>query len=212
MVQYRLPASLRSATLPPLRSPHMAIPKRHTDRGGARTQPANDLPVHTRNQQEVVVSENRITLTVTHDQRDTALAGIAQAVAALPGMVTVHPSQVRDLYHFVNKNELFARGVLRTLEAHPRIVPPSLDVAGARGDLDALDALRPVLEEVTRLQALLEGTVTLLGHDVMHFGYEGYRQLKVTGAEHGLEDLRRDIGHQFSKRSRRAAEEEIPQV
>ena len=157
------------------------------------------------------MSENRITLTVSHEQRDAALAGIAQAVATLPGLVTVHPSQVRELYHFVNKNELFARGVLRALEAHPRIVPPSLDVANARNDLDALDALRPVLEEVTRLQALLEGTVALLGHDVMDFGYEGYRHLKLSGAEHGLENLRRELGNQFAKRSRRVVEEEAPQ-
>ena len=157
------------------------------------------------------MSDNRITLTVATEQRQAALAGIAQAVSAQPGLVSVHPSQSRDLHHFVNQNELFARGVLRTLETHRQIVPPSLDVAGARADLDALDALRPVLEEVQRLQALLEGTVALLGHDVMDFAYEGYRQLKLSGTEHGLETMRRDLGHQFSRSRRRAQEEEVPQ-
>ena len=157
------------------------------------------------------MSDNRITLTVTREQGQAAMAGIAQAVSALPGLVPVHPSESRDLHHFVNRNELFGRGVLRTLETHRQIVPPSLDVAGARADLDALDALRPLLEEVRRLHALLEGTVALLGHDVMDFAYEGYRHLKLSGADQGLENLRRDIGDQFSRGRRRAQEEPAAQ-
>ena len=97
--------------------------------------------------------------------------------------------------------------MLSALEAHPQIVPPSLDVAGARADLDALDALRPVLAEVARLHAMLEDTVALLGHDVMDVAYDGYQQLKLSGAAHGLEDLRRDLGAQFVRASRRRVEE-----
>jgi len=150
------------------------------------------------------VSENRITLVVSPEQRQLAMTGIAQALTALPELVPVHPSEIRDLHHFVNQNETFGRGVLAATEAHPHVIPPSLDVAGARADLDALDALRPLLREVNRLQALLEGTVALLGHDVMDFAYEGYRQLGVTGAAHGLEDLRRELGQQFARGRRRA--------
>jgi hypothetical protein len=149
------------------------------------------------------VSENRITLVISPEQNQLAAAGVAQTFTALPGLVSVDPSQTRDLYPFVNKNETFGRGVLRTLEAHPQIVPPSLDVAGARADLDALDTLRPLLEAVQRLHSQLEDTVRLLGHDVMDFAYEGYQQLKLSGAAHGLEEMRRELGQQFSRPRRR---------
>ena len=155
------------------------------------------------------MSDNRISLVVSNEQKAAALAAVAQVWAALPGLASVGPGGLRELYHFRNKNEVFGRGVLRALEAHPQIVPPSLDVAGARADLDALDALRPVLEEVQRLHVMLEDTVALLGHDVVDMAYDGYQQLKLTGTAHGLEDLRRDLGSQFA-RSRRRAEETPP--
>ena len=149
------------------------------------------------------MSENRITLVISPEQKQLATAGVAQTSAALPGLVSVDPAQTQVLYPFVNKNEIFGRGVLRTLEAHPQIVPPSMDVAGARADLDALDTLRPLLEAVQRLHSQLEDTVRLLGHDVMDFAYEGYQQLKLSGAAHGLEEMRRELGQQFSRPRRR---------
>lgn len=76
-------------------------------------------------------------------------------------------------------------------------------------DLDALDTLRPLLEAVQRLHSQLEDTVRLLGHDVMDFAYEGYQQLKLSGA-HGLEDMRRELGQQFSKGGRRRQESSPP--
>ena len=156
------------------------------------------------------MSANRISITVTTEQRQGALDGVAAIRAAVPGLIALNPGEGRELYHFVNRNELFGRGVLSALEAHPQIVPPSLDVAGARADLDALDALRPVLAEVARLHAMLEDTVALLGHDVMDVAYDGYQQLKLSGAAHGLEDLRRDLGSQFA-RARRTRSEEVPE-
>ena len=156
------------------------------------------------------MSGNRISISITTEQRQAALDAVAQARAATPGLIALEPGELRELYHFRNKNELFGRGVVGALEAHPQIVPPSLDVAGARADLDALDALRPVLAEVARLHSMLEDTVTLLGHDVMDVAYDGYQQLKLSGAAHGLEDLRRELGSQFS-RTRRTRSDEVPE-
>lgn len=150
------------------------------------------------------MSSNRISLTVSSEQRQAAVAGLQQVSAALPGLVALEPGELKELHPFVNKRELFGRGVLRALEAHPQIVPPTLNVAGARADLDALDTLRPLLEEVRRLHAYLEGTVALLGHDVVDFAYEGYQQLKLSGASQGLDELRKEIGTAFA-RTRRPA-------
>jgi len=156
------------------------------------------------------VPTNRISLAVSQAQRQAALDGIAQVRAAVPGLIALAPGESRELYHFVNRNELFGRGVVSALETHPQIVPPSLDVPGARADLDALDALRPVLAEVARLHSMLEDTVMLLGHDVMDVAYDGYQQLKLSGAAHGLDNLRRELGSQFA-RARRSRSEKVPE-
>ncbi|GAB3383867.1 hypothetical protein [Lysobacter fragariae] len=156
------------------------------------------------------MSANRISFTISPEQRQAAAAGIAQLASALPGLVAIEPSEIRELHHFVGKNETFGRGMYRVLEAHPLIVPPSLDVAAARADIEAIDALRPLLDAVQRLHTQLEHTLALLGHDAMDFAYEGYQQLKLSGAAHGLEEVRRELGQQFANRGRRRQEAPQP--
>jgi hypothetical protein len=160
---------------------------------------------------EVVVSVNRISLVVTSQQRQSALDGLGQVRAALPGLGKLRPGERRELHGFGAKNEVFARGILRALQANPQVVPTSLDVAGAQADLDALDILRPLLEAVDLLQAELEDTVALLGHDAMDFAYDGYQLLKVSGgSDNSLDDMRRGLGSQFRRTRQAATPEPVP--
>ena len=152
------------------------------------------------------MSQNRISLSVTEEQKAAALAAVAQLEASLPGLVSLMPGEARTLLHMGQKTEVFGRGVVDALVQHPQIVPPSLDLAGAQQDIAALDRLRPVLVAVQRLHTLLEDSVALLGHDVMDVALDGYQQLKISGAAHGLEDLRRDLGSRFSRGRRQQPE------
>lgn len=52
------------------------------------------------------------------------------------------------------------------LEQNPGIVPPSLDLAAARADLEAHDRLRPLLERLQRLTAKVDARRRTAG-DVM---------------------------------------------
>ncbi|MFC3552251.1 hypothetical protein ACFOLC_14700 [Lysobacter cavernae] len=152
------------------------------------------------------MSVNRITLVITPEQRQAAAAGLAQVKSALPSLVVLQPGELRELHNFGAKNEVFGRGTVRALQAHPEIVPATLDVPGAQADLDALDALRPLLEAVRLLHAQLEDTAALLGHDVMDFAYDGYQLLKLTGgSDSSLDEMRRDLGSQFARKRRAAA-------
>ena len=147
------------------------------------------------------MSVNRISLVITPEQREAAASGIAQARTALASLAKLEPGERRELHGFGAKNEVFGRGVLRALQAHPQVVPGNMDVAGAQADLDAFDALRPLLEAVRLLNAELEDTIALLGHDVMDFAYDGYQLLKLTGgSDSALDKARRELGSQFTNR------------
>lgn len=158
------------------------------------------------NAREIVVSQNLLSLTVTDEQVSAALAGLQQIEAALSGLISLESGERRGLMLMGPRSEPFARQTLRVLEQNPGIVPPSLDLDGARADLDALDRLTPVLERVQRLTARLDDTVAALGSDVMGVALEGYGQLKLSGGAYGLDDLRREIGGRFAKSRRKAAE------
>ena len=85
------------------------------------------------------------------------------------------------------RSEPFCRQAVRVLDQNRHIVPPSLDVDGAKADLAAIDQLRPVVERLRRLVSQLDDTLLALGSDVMVTTLEGYGQLKLSGAAHGLE-------------------------
>jgi hypothetical protein len=146
-----------------------------------------------------------ISMVITDKQVQAVLAGIAQIEAALPGLISLEPGERKGLAYMGQKSEVFGRGTIRALAQNPQIVPPSLDLAGAQADLAAFDQLRPIAEALQRLHSRVDDTLAALGSDVMDVAYEGYGQLKRSGAAHGLVDLRRDLGTRFSRTRRKEA-------
>ena len=155
------------------------------------------------------MSQNMISIQITDEQLAAALNAAAQIEAALPGLISLEPSERKGLLHMGQKTEVFGRGTIRALVQNPNIVPPSLDLAGAQADLVALDKLRPIAEALQRLHSRVEDTLAALGHDVMDVALDGYGQLKLSGAAHGLDDLRRELGSRFSRTRRKEAAEAV---
>lgn len=149
------------------------------------------------------MSLNLISLDITAEQQAAALAALTQLEAALPGLLSLEPDERRKLLWMGDKSEVFCRQTIRVLGDNPQIVPPSLDLAGAQADLQTLDRLRPVLERLSRLHSQLDDTTSALGSDIMDVALDGYGQLKLSGAAHGLDDLRREIGGRFARPSRK---------
>jgi hypothetical protein len=147
-----------------------------------------------------------ISLNVTDEQIAAALAGLQQIEAALAGLISLENGDRRGLMLMGPRSEPFARQTLRVLEQNPGIVPPSLNLREAQADLANLDKLTPVLERVQKLATRLDDTVAALGSDVMDVALEGYGQIKLSGAAHGLDELRRELSGRFAKTRRKVAE------
>ena len=145
------------------------------------------------------MAQNLISLNITEEQQTAALAGLAQIEAALPGLLSLDADERKRMTYMGDKSEVFTRQTIRVLEQNPQIVPPSLDLAEAQADLQALDRLRPVLEGLNRLYAQVEDTSNALGSDAMATALEGYGQIKLSGTAHGLDELRKEIGGRFAR-------------
>jgi len=156
------------------------------------------------------VSQNLVSLTLTNDQIAAAMVALEQLEASLPGLISLQLEDRKGLVFMGPRSETFCRQTVRVLDQNRQIVPPSLDLAGAQADLVALDQLRPVLERLQRLISRVDDTVNALGSDVMVTALEGYGQLKLSGAAHGLDDLRREVGTRWSRQRRsKTAEVEL---
>lgn len=148
------------------------------------------------------MSQNFISLSITDEQLASALAGLEQLEAALPGLLALPETDRRNLFYMGPKSEAFCRRTLQVMQENAQIVPPSLDLAGAAQDLAALDRLRPLLERAQALTARMSDSVDLLGSDAMDVALDGYAQLKLSGGDFGLDDLRRQLGRRFRRGKR----------
>lgn len=98
------------------------------------------------------MSQNLISLNLT----EADYAEIDKALNTLEtkwsGLIDLSSNERRSLTKMGEKSELFCRQTLNVLIQNPQLIPPSLDLQEARGDLNNLEALRP---RIARLRQLL---------------------------------------------------------
>ena len=149
------------------------------------------------------MAQNIVSLDFTDEQIAGAVAGVQQAAASLPGLIGMETGDRRGLTLLGPRSQDFARQTLRVLAQNPDIVPASLNLTEAQADLAALDKLVPVLEQLQRLTTRVEDTVAALGSDVMSVSLEGYAHIKLSGAGHGLDELRKELSGRCAQTRRK---------
>ncbi|WP_374318347.1 hypothetical protein [Pseudoxanthomonas kaohsiungensis] len=152
------------------------------------------------------MSQNLVSLQLSNEQLAQAEQGLAAIEQALSGLVSLSVADRRHRTKMGEKSEAFCRQALSVLEQNPQVVPPSLDLAGARADLLALDQLGPLLDRLQRLAERGRDTEMALGSDVMDVALEGYSLLKVSGRGQGLDGLRKELSARWARGGRTAAE------
>jgi hypothetical protein len=142
-------------------------------------------------------------ISITFDEQ--ALTAIDQTIGALEAqmanLIDLNVEARRALPKMGDKSEAFCRQTLNVLAQNPQVVPPSLDLAEAQRDLQALDVLRSRSSRLRQLVGRVEDTELALGSDVMSAALDGYALLKVLGKGSGLEALRKEVGARFAKKS-----------
>ena len=98
------------------------------------------------------------------------------------------------------------------LGENPGILPANFDYPGFRRDLAMLDALRPRLVRLARLQERADDTVMALGSDLMTNALEGYAFLKIAGKGEGLDNLRKMLSARFDRTATKVPSAPVQQI
>ena len=145
------------------------------------------------------MSQNLIDLSITNEAFsviDSALDAMENQLAPLRALT---PDQRRQLTKMGDKSEAFCRQAVDVLGENPGILPANFDYPGFRRDLAMLDALRPRLIRLARLQERCDDSVMALGSDLMTNALEGYAFLKIAGKGEGLDSLRKMMSARFER-------------
>jgi hypothetical protein len=145
------------------------------------------------------MSQNMIDMELSAE----ALAAIDGALSALEaqlgGLQGLTPDQRRGLTKMGDKSEAFCRQAVVAFTQNPEVLPRNFDVLAFQRDLTLLDALRPRLQRLERLNEKLDDTAIIVGSDLMTNALEGYAVLKVAGKGAGLDGLRQMLSARFNR-------------
>lgn len=158
------------------------------------------------------MSQNLTDLSITNEAFgviDSALDALENQLAPLRALT---PDQRRQLTKMGDKSEAFCRQAVDVLGQNPGILPVNFDYPGFRRDLAMLDALRPRLVRLARLQERADDTVMALGSDLMTNALEGYAFLKIAGKGEGLDSLRKMMSARFDRNATKAPSAPVQQA
>jgi hypothetical protein len=160
------------------------------------------------------MTQNLVTLNLTDAQITAVNTALTELETQLAGLISLSAPTKRSVLRMGQKSEAFCRQTLRVLGENPQVVPPNVSLADGLADLTALDALRPIMVRLSRLNDRASDTETALGSDVMAVALRGYSLLKLTGRSEGLAPLRAQLGSRFAKTARQTppAPEPVPQL
>ena len=157
------------------------------------------------------MSQNLIDLSLDAERLGRLDAALAAVETELAGMAALGPDQTRDLAKMGAKSEAFVRQSTVAFAENPGVLPRNFDLEGFQRDLASLDALRPRLQRIKRLQERMSGAEMALGSDLMNAALEGYAVLKVSGRGEGMEALKRLLSQRFSRAARSTASQPAPE-
>ena len=149
------------------------------------------------------MAKSRISLSLTPAQLKELDRALTTLASVVPEMASLTPLERRRLKTMGRKDENFCRETLNAMERNPNLVNPALGLESAKADLEALDQLRPRLQELQRVVEQYQDLAALLGSDVMATSLEAYGLLRVSGKAQGLTGLRQNLGTRFKSQGRR---------
>lgn len=154
------------------------------------------------------MAQNRASMVITEDDERNVIGWIGQIEATLKGLTALEIAERRRLRRMGLSDEAFAREALAFMEQHRQIVPPSLDIAEMRADLDAFDRMRRINAALQRLATMCADTEAALGSDALVAARNSYKLMKVFGPAHGLLDAVKALGARFMGQGKKKSKDE----
>ncbi|MBI3194659.1 MAG: hypothetical protein HYZ34_09375 [Ignavibacteriae bacterium] len=121
---------------------------------------------------------NRITASITDDQKNEAIALVKQAMEKLPFLITVEGKEKKKLVKFGPDSVSFVEDALRGVNEFPSAFPASFDKEEFIRDATLVIALRDVFVSVGSLYTAINDTLSVTGADAMSAANDAYSYLK----------------------------------
>ncbi|HEY0945683.1 MAG TPA: hypothetical protein VGD81_10460 [Opitutaceae bacterium] len=146
-------------------------------------------------------AQNLVSASLTAADQQAVLQKITELRQQLPFLIDLTILERQRLLKMGDGSRAFVEKSLTAAQSNPQILPGVFSIAEFEQDLALWTALQPIAAQIAQLAELIEDTQIGLGSDLMVQAMEVYRHLGNTQAGAGLEELRKELGLRFSRRS-----------
>jgi len=148
-----------------------------------------------------------IDITIAAESRTAMTTSVANLNTEISAFgINLDDAQRKHSQKLGTRNETFAREMLEFARQHPNLIPAGIDITAIQRDLDARDAITPVLFQLKALVRTLEDTHTALGVDLFNGTRAFYKAVKPIALINGVQDIIKRIGQRFANQGPRKAQ------
>jgi hypothetical protein len=153
------------------------------------------------------MTPNRISATLTPDDRQTIMAAIETIREKLPFLVHLTTDDRKALPKTGNRSRGFILNALDAAEQHEDCLPRSFDTTEMRKDVQLIDQLYPVLMALTELQKAVDDTYLTANCEAYTAALRVYDSAKAHEAMPGMNIVVEQLKQQFARRSKKDGSE-----
>ena len=143
---------------------------------------------------------NRISASLSQDDRDAVMEAIKTIKERLPFLVTLSTEQIKELPKAGAKARDFSQKALEIVTQNPDIMPRSFDIEEMRKDVELHQAFEPVYLAFVQLMDAIESTHTLIRSESYSSALMVYTQAKTLGKDLGLGTSADLLGQLFARK------------
>lgn len=154
------------------------------------------------------VVPNRISTVMSEEDVTTVLAGLLAAKARMPFLVGLTDEERRELPRVGDRDRAFIDKAYEVAGKVAAYLPASFNLEEMRRDVALMDALSPIILEVSQLAQKLADTYTLAASEAYAAALLIYRYAKDAKGIEGLDKALDDLGQRFERRTTRTTDGE----
>lgn len=149
------------------------------------------------------MTSNLVSASLAQEDIDAVRAAAAEIRARMPFLIDLSKDQLSRMPRVAEANIRFAQLMTEVAERQPDLIPPAIDIAELRRDVDLYHQLRLIQMDLAPLLELINDTQAAAGADAYRNALALYGIANALGNLEGMDEARRLMSSRFSSQGNR---------
>ena len=152
---------------------------------------------------------NKVSGTLSSESYENVMQSVAEIKANLDFLVDLTLEERKRLSKMGDKSRAFVDRAYDLATQNPAFLPRSFDLEEMQRDVELFRAMHPLMITFKQLYEQLDDTYRAVGADSFSAALAVYNYAKISDAGLAMDEVLKDMGRRFSRRTRQDEEDEL---